>query len=118
MYAELIVLQVHPHICWYTDTYCGFLTHFYGHKYSCQARQYCFSSSCIIAFGFGDPHITTTDQKTYTFNGWGEYILLETEDDSFALQGRTHLVGGATATQFNAFAFGIPSQNVTIQVSC
>ena len=37
---------------------------------------------------FGDPHIVTLDLFKYTFNGKGEFILIETNDDSFTLQGR------------------------------
>ena len=38
--------------------------------------------------GVGDPHIITLDLYKYTFNGKGEFILIETEDQSFMLQGR------------------------------
>ena len=37
---------------------------------------------------FGDPHIVTLDGYQYTFNGKGEFILSETPDGSFILQGR------------------------------
>lgn len=37
---------------------------------------------------FGDPHIVTLDGYQYTFNGKGEFILVETLDGSFVLQGR------------------------------
>ena len=37
---------------------------------------------------FGDPHIVTLDGYQYTFNGKGEFILSETLDGSFILQGR------------------------------
>lgn len=37
---------------------------------------------------FGDPHIVTLDGYQYTFNGKGEFILAETLDGSFILQGR------------------------------
>ena len=37
---------------------------------------------------FGDPHIVTLDGYQYTFNGKGEFILSETVDSSFTLQGR------------------------------
>ncbi|XP_077996694.1 uncharacterized protein LOC144450002, partial [Glandiceps talaboti] len=37
----------------------------------------------------GDPHITTLDGITYTFNGLGEYTLVTAENDYFRLQGRT-----------------------------
>ena len=39
--------------------------------------------------GWGDPHITTLDKTTYTFNGLGEYILLDIADPPFQLQFRT-----------------------------
>lgn len=62
----------------------------------------------ITAWGWGDPHITTLDNRVYTFNGLGEYTLLQltAEDGNFTLQGRTELVVNSTATQFSAFAFG------------
>ena len=37
---------------------------------------------------FGDPHLVTLDGLKYTFNGQGEYTLVETEDNSFFFQGR------------------------------
>ena len=76
------------------------------------------------AWAWGDPHITTLDGRTYTFNGWGEYILLEHLTDltnstiGFTLQGRTSLVNESisnSATQFSAFAFGVP-EDVSFQV--
>lgn len=62
----------------------------------------------------GDPHITTLDARVYTFNGWGEYTLMrmDTEESSFLLQGRTQPVVNASATQFAAFAFGVPNVSV------
>jgi hypothetical protein len=65
--------------------------------------------------GFGDPHFTTLDDRGYTFNGLGEYTLIRIGNDSvreFELQGRTALATGSMATQFSAFAFGLPSQAV------
>ena len=60
---------------------------------------------------FGDPHISTLDGKSYTFNGWGEYVLLKikTNDTDFSLQCRTERAitedGKLTdATVFTAFA--------------
>ena len=37
---------------------------------------------------FGDPHLLTLDGLQYTFNGRGEFTLIDTVDNSFILQGR------------------------------
>ena len=37
---------------------------------------------------WGDPHILTHDGYKYTFNGKGEFILIQTSDDSFSIQAR------------------------------
>ena len=42
------------------------------------------SSACV----YGDPHLVTLDDHKYTFNGKGEFILVETHDNSITLQGR------------------------------
>ncbi|KAK3578360.1 hypothetical protein CHS0354_039073 [Potamilus streckersoni] len=46
-----------------------------------------------LQFGnlWGDPHIQTLDGRTYTFNGYGEYTLLNLDSDntSFIIQART-----------------------------
>ena len=41
-----------------------------------------------IACVYGDPHIVTLDGYKYTFNGLGEFVLIQTSDNSFSLQGR------------------------------
>uniref|UniRef100_A0A8C8B2C3 MUC4 protein n=1 Tax=Otus sunia TaxID=257818 RepID=A0A8C8B2C3_9STRI len=58
------------------------------------------------AGAFGDPHITTLDGLTYTFNGLGDFVLLLASDaqTSFVLHGRTAQTGTAQATNFVAFA--------------
>nr|XP_009929544.1 PREDICTED: mucin-4 [Opisthocomus hoazin] len=58
------------------------------------------------AGAFGDPHITTLDGLTYTFNGLGDFVLLLASNarTSFELQGRTAQTGTAQATNFIAFA--------------
>ena len=48
-----------------------------------------YSVYVILGWLFGDPHIRTLDGLSYTFNGLGEYVLLETADGNFTLQGRT-----------------------------
>lgn len=58
------------------------------------------------AWLFGDPHITTLDQVNYTFNGLGDFLLVQAQDgnSSFLLQGRTAQTGSARASNFIAFA--------------
>ncbi|XP_053372976.1 fibrillin-1-like [Mercenaria mercenaria] len=48
-------------------------------------------SNVLIGGGTGDPHITTPDGKSFTFNGEGEYTMLSVVTDGvdFTLQGRT-----------------------------
>ena len=57
-----------------------------------------------VAWGWGDPHITTIDGRRYTFNGIGEYVLLKTNNSNFEFQGRTELAPNSAATVFSAFA--------------
>lgn len=42
----------------------------------------------LAARARGDPHMVTFDGFQYTFNGRGEFVLTETSDGSFSLQGR------------------------------
>ncbi|XP_030834998.1 sushi domain-containing protein 2-like [Strongylocentrotus purpuratus] len=57
------------------------------------------------ALGNGDPHISTLDSTTYTFNGHGEFTLLNALNDIFILQARAApLVGTSDATVFVAMA--------------
>jgi len=65
----------------------------------------------VIGICWGDPHIRTLDNQTFTFNGLGEYTLLQvrTENTTFDIQGRTVRPlqdNGkySTATVFSAFA--------------
>ena len=45
-------------------------------------------NSLSAAFMWGDPHIATLDGSRYTFNGKGEFTILETNDVTFVVQGR------------------------------
>ncbi|KAM6063925.1 LOW QUALITY PROTEIN: mucin-4 [Theristicus caerulescens] len=67
------------------------------------------------AGAFGDPHITTLDGLTYTFNGLGDFVLLLASDaqTSFVLHGRTAQTGTAQATNFVAFAAQYVSTTTT-----
>ena len=62
-----------------------------------------------VGWFYGDPHIRTLDGFQYTFNGLGEYTLIDTKYGDFTLQGRTAKArddkGQETdATVFSAFA--------------
>ena len=70
---------------------------------------------CPIARGRGDPHITTLDERTYTFNGLGEYVLLRENSKDFEFQGRTELAPNSDATIFSAFAIKDGSDVVEVQ---
>jgi len=70
---------------------------------------------------FGDPHIETLDGLKYTFNGHGEYWMVQekSSDTSFNLQARTTPAYNSNgplinATVFSAFA-GQDSSNKTFR---
>ncbi|XP_078360277.1 sushi domain-containing protein 2-like isoform X2 [Oculina patagonica] len=61
------------------------------------------------ATGFGDPHMITLDGVEYTFNGYGEYQILNIAGPDFKLQGRMQpLINddgrNTRATIYKAFA--------------
>lgn len=63
----------------------------------------------FTATGFGDPHMITLDGVAYTFNGYGEYEILQVAGPGFKLQGRMQPLinddGSKTrATVYKAFA--------------
>ncbi|XP_073234800.1 mucin-like protein [Porites lutea] len=55
---------------------------------------------------WGDPHFRTLDGGNYTFNGLGEYVMIDAQDGVFQLQARTSLAqqNSTTATIFSAGA--------------
>ncbi|KAK2167507.1 hypothetical protein NP493_1273g01022 [Ridgeia piscesae] len=59
----------------------------------------------FLAWFFGDPHIHTLDNFEYTFNGLGEYSLIETTGGNFTLQGRTAKATNDKGTETNATIF-------------
>uniref|UniRef100_H2ZSP3 Uncharacterized protein n=1 Tax=Latimeria chalumnae TaxID=7897 RepID=H2ZSP3_LATCH len=58
-------------------------------------------------FFFGDPHITTLDNVLYTFNGLGEFIIVNVKDENdttiFRFQGRTGRAGVNGTSQATNF---------------
>ena len=65
---------------------------------------------------FGDPHVVTLDERNYTFNGLGEYTMIDVKDGFFQLQARTKTAkGGGTATVFSA-AVAKEENSSTVQV--
>ena len=66
---------------------------------------------------WGDPHFTTIDGRTYTFNGLGEYVLMRIDEINFEIQGRAaKLVNNSNATFFTALALGAIDTDDIIQV--
>uniref|UniRef100_A0A8W8NAK6 Uncharacterized protein n=1 Tax=Magallana gigas TaxID=29159 RepID=A0A8W8NAK6_MAGGI len=59
------------------------------------------------AINFGDPHIVTLDGLNYTFNGYGEYTMLNISKNTiqFDFQARTDLATTANDTTINATIF-------------
>ena len=71
----------------------------------------------VTGWGWGDPHITTLDDQTYTFNGIGEYVVLRSGD--LEIQARTETASSnTTATVYSAIAATIdPNKTEVIQVN-
>ncbi len=69
----------------------------------------CTHTHTHTAFFTGDPHLTNLDGAKFTFNGWGEYILLEleTDDTTFWVQARMQPITNSSATELAAFAFAM-----------
>ena len=64
------------------------------------------SNLIVEGWFWGDPHIKTLDGGNYTFNGLGEYVMVDAQNGTFQLQARTKLAQGnsTTATIFSAGA--------------
>ncbi|XP_059150382.1 mucin-like protein [Physella acuta] len=46
-------------------------------------------ATCIKGIPVGDPHIVTLDNRTYTMNAWGEFVMMNVESQLFQFQART-----------------------------
>ncbi|XP_018097646.2 mucin-like protein [Xenopus laevis] len=78
----------------------SYLCDLYSQK---RPRDYCYGYiPPRIGFFFGDPHINTLDGVKYTFNGLGEFTLVNVKNDNgtmFLLQGRTARAGNNGTSQ-------------------
>lgn len=74
---------------------------------------------CFVnkGWGWGDPHFVTLDGANYTFNGLGEYVMIDAQNGTFQLQARTSPAQGnsTTATIFTALAVK-ESNTATVEV--
>ena len=62
--------------------------------------------------------MVTLDGLRYTFNGQGEFTLLQTIDSSFTLQGRmTPLLNNSRATVFSAVAANISTSDENVMIT-
>ena len=61
--------------------------------------------SASTGWFYGDPHIRTLDGFQYTFNGLGEYALIDTTHGNFTLQGRTAKARDSNGTETDATVF-------------
>ncbi|KAJ6666660.1 hypothetical protein lerEdw1_020384 [Lerista edwardsae] len=58
-----------------------------------------------VASAFGDPHFFTFDGTGFTFNGLGEYTVLESSLTSLRVQGRTRRASWPNGTEAQATGF-------------
>ncbi|MBN3298887.1 SUSD2 protein, partial [Amia calva] len=63
--------------------------YYFTHRPSSDCRTYKAPKSGIV---FGDPHFITLDGSNYTFNGKGEYYLVNSTYKALCVQGRTEPV--------------------------
>lgn len=72
-----------------------------------------------IGFGWGggDPHVTSYDNTTYTFNGLGKYILSKAIDGTFEIQAKTSLIQNVNSSSNNASLVGTLFTGFAMQVN-
>ena len=72
----------------------------------------------ILGFTWGDPHFETLDGHNYTFNGLGEFSLLQSIAHNLTVQIRLSQLDGTTATVLKAVAIkSHNSQLVQIEIN-
>mgnify|MGYP000164551958 FL=1 len=67
----------------------------------------------LSAWFWGDPHIRTLDGGNYTFNGLGEYVMLDAQSGTFQLQARTGMASGNSTTGTVFVAGAAKEENTT-----
>ena len=107
---EMTMSVHHLQVCLFHHKIIANRTIFPVHYFSCMYA--CTYIACV----YGDPHLVTLDGYKYTFNGKGEYTLLQTDDDSLTIQGRmeeapTIRGGSTTATTFTAIVAKQPDSD-------
>ncbi|KAI1882426.1 hypothetical protein AGOR_G00250580 [Albula goreensis] len=73
--------------------------YYFTHRPSSDCRTYSPPKAGVV---FGDPHFITFDGTSYTFNGKGEYCLLESPQKGLTIQGRTEPVRLENGTEVKA----------------
>ena len=82
-----------------------------------------YNTLCVhAATGSGDPHYTTFDGRYYTFNGFGEFVIMEVLPEEgdipvFILQGRLGRSSWPVTTQ-HSLAFGDSSLAFHVSLEC
>ena len=72
----------------------------------------------VLGFTWGDPHFETLDGHNYTFNGLGEFSLLQSIAHNLTVQIRLSQLDGTTATVLKAVAIkSHNSQLVQIEIN-
>ena len=72
---------------------------------TCELIAFSFVILSPVVWFFGDPHFVTLDGRNYTFNGLGEYTMVDFQNGSFLVQARTEKAPGDNkATVFTAGA--------------
>jgi hypothetical protein len=85
--------------CVQSNKYCGL---YRGKRPSATCNTY---TSTMEGLMWGDPHMITTDGHNYTFNGIGEYKMVEATDKSFRLQARTAQMTNGDGAPVGASAY-------------
>ncbi|XP_058473358.1 sushi domain-containing protein 2-like [Solea solea] len=84
--------------------------YYFKHRPSSDCTRYHVPSSAVV---FGDPHFITFDGVSYSFNGRGEYTLVNSAKKKLTIQGRTEPVNATIkATQLTAVAMREASSDI------